>query len=216
MQLYLDTANIEAIREISEWGILSGVTTNPSLLSREGMDLEEAVDVITGLVSGPVSVEVVSTDASGMIEEARQLAGLADNIAIKIPMIEEGLKAVSTLSKEDIDCNVTLVFSAQQALLAAWAGAAYVSPFVGRLDDIGSDGMAVVRNAREIFEYYDMKTRIIAASIRHPRHVLQAALAGADIATIPYEVMKKMAGHPLTDAGLERFLADWESMKSNS
>lgn len=213
MEIYIDTANIDEIREASEWGVISGVTTNPSLLAKEGRDMGEVIGEIESLVSGPISVEVIATDVDGMVREARDLTKLADNIAVKIPMIPEGLKAVHTLSQEGIDCNVTLVFSANQALLAARAGAAYVSPFVGRLDDMGVDGMSMVRDVSEIIFHYELDTRIIAASVRHPRHVTEAALAGAHIATVPYDVLKKMIAHPLTDSGLERFLDDWESLQ---
>ena len=213
MEIYIDTANIDEIREASEWGVISGVTTNPSLLAKEGRDMGEVIGEIESLVSGPISVEVIATNADGMVREARDLTKLADNIAVKIPMIPEGLKAVHTLSHQGIDCNVTLVFSANQALLAARAGAAYVSPFVGRLDDIGVDGMSMVRDVSEIIFHYELDTRIIAASVRHPRHVTEAALAGAHIATVPYDVLEKMIAHPLTDSGLERFLDDWESLQ---
>ncbi len=213
MELYLDTANLDEIEEAGKWGVISGVTTNPSLLAAEGIDMSDAVNRITELVAGPISVEVVSTDAESMVEEGKKLSELAENAVIKIPVTPDGLQAVSELSDEGIQCNVTLVFSAQQALMAARAGAAYVSPFLGRLDDIGSDGVEVVRNSADIFEYYDLQTRIIAASIRHPRHVLQSALAGADIATVPYAVLNKLVQHPLTDRGLQRFLDDWEAMQ---
>lgn len=213
MEIYIDTANIGEIREASGWGVISGVTTNPSLLAKEGRELKDVIGEIESLVSGPISVEVIATKADGMISEARDLTTMAENIAVKIPMIPEGLKAVHELSQEGIDCNVTLVFSANQALLAARAGAAYVSPFVGRLDDIGVDGMSMVKDVSEIISHYELETRIIAASVRHPRHVTEAALAGAHIATVPYGVLTKMVAHPLTDSGLERFLDDWESLK---
>ncbi len=213
MQLYIDTANIEEIREVSEWGILSGVTTNPSLLAREGRDVTDVIEQIAELVPGPISVEAVSTRAEDMVTEGRKLATLGDNVAVKIPMVAEGLKAVARLSAEGIDCNVTLVFSSGQALLAARSGATFVSPFVGRLDDIGADGIGLVRDVVEVFAYHDIETRVIAASLRHPRHVMESALAGSDIATVPYGVLQSMVAHPLTDSGLERFLNDWESLQ---
>ncbi len=216
MQLYIDTANLQEIQEASRWGVISGVTTNPSLLAAEGMSMSDAVDEISRLVPGPMSVEVVSTDAGEMVQEAHELAQLADNVVVKVPVTADGLQAVSRLSADGVDCNVTLVFSVAQSLLAARAGAAYVSPFVGRLDDIGSDGIEVVRKSAEVFAYYDLQTEIIAASIRHPQHVLQAASAGADIATVPYAVLKKMLHHPLTDTGLQRFLDDWQQMQDES
>ena len=213
MQLYLDTANIDEIREVSEWGILSGVTTNPSLLAREGRDVKDVIEEISELVDGPISVEAISTRAEDMVAEGRELVKLGDNVAVKIPMIPEGLKAVARLNAEGIACNVTLVFSSGQALLAARAGAAYVSPFVGRLDDIGADGIGLVGDVVEVFAYHDIETQVIAASLRHPRHVMESALAGADIATVPYGVLESMVAHPLTDSGLERFLSDWESLQ---
>lgn len=215
MELYLDTANVEEIREIASWGVLSGVTTNPTLVAREGRDFEEVIAEICEVVGGPVSAEVVSTDTEGMLEEARRSSEWHPNVVVKIPMIPTGLAAVSILEKEGIRCNVTLVFSTNQGLLAAEAGASFVSPFVGRLDDTGKDGMQVVAELSEIFDIYGFDTRIIAASIRHPTHVTEAALAGADIATVPYKVVKKMVGHPLTDRGLERFLADWKSFSGS-
>lgn len=212
MKFFIDTANLDEIKEINKWGILSGVTTNPSLIAKEGdVDFKDVISQITEIVPGPISAEVISTDAEGMIDEARDLAEIAENIVVKIPMTPEGMKAVSTLSKEGIKTNVTLVFSANQALIAAKAGATYVSPFIGRLDDIGQDGMQVVRDISDIFSTYDLETEIIAASIRHPRHVLLSAKAGSDIATVPYDVLKKMIGHPKTDEGIKKFLADWES-----
>ena len=211
MKFFIDTANIEEIKEIKDWGILSGVTTNPSLIAREGdVDFKDVIEQITKLVPGPISAEVISTETEGMVSEARELAKIADNIVIKIPMTSEGMAAVNILSNEGIKTNVTLVFSANQAMIAARAGATYVSPFIGRLDDIGHNGMDVVRDIADIFSIYDINTEIISASIRHPRHVLKAAKVGADIATVPYDVLKKMIGHPKTDEGIEKFLADWE------
>ncbi len=212
MKFFIDTANLDEIKEIKKWGILEGVTTNPSLIAKEGdVEFKDVISEITELVPGPISAEVISTDAEGMIEEARELAEIAENIVIKIPMTPEGMDAVSTLSKEGIKTNVTLVFSANQALIAAKAGASYVSPFIGRLDDIGHDGMQIVRDIADIFATYEIDTEIIAASIRHPRHVLQSAKAGSDIATVPYNVLKKMITHPKTDEGIKKFLDDWES-----
>ncbi len=211
MELYLDTANIEEIREVTSWGVLSGVTTNPSLIAREGRDFKATIAEIAEIVKGPVSAEVIATDAEGMVKEAHELARISGHVVIKIPMTEEGLKATRALSDEGIPVNVTLVFSTPQALLAARAGAAYVSPFLGRIDDVGGDGVGLVEEIAEVFALHDIDTRIIAASIRHPRHVVAAARAGADIATVPYKVMKQLVKHPLTDIGIERFLADWRA-----
>ena len=213
IKLFLDTANIEEIRSAYELGVISGVTTNPSLIAKEGRNFEEVVKEIVSIVDGPISAEVISMKAPEMVAEAEKLAEIHPNIVIKIPMMDEGLKAVSILSKKGIKTNVTLVFSANQALLAALAGATYVSPFVGRLDDNGHDGMDLVYDITEIFYSYDLDTEVIAASIRHPLHVLQAAKAGAHIATIPYKVLRQMATHPLTDKGIEQFLKDWETVK---
>ena len=209
MNLFLDTANVEEIKEAYSWGVISGVTTNPSLVAKEGKEFFPTIQEIAAIVDGPISAEAVSTDAEGMIREAHQLAALAPNVVVKLPMSTASLKATKVLAAEDIRVNMTLIFSANQALLAALAGAAYVSPFVGRLDDIGHDGMDVVAEIVEIFANYGMPTEVIAASIRHPAHVLQAAHAGADIATVPYKVLQTMTSHPLTDAGIERFLADY-------
>jgi len=213
LRLFLDTANIEEIREAVSWGVISGVTTNPTLVSREqGRSFGDIVSEITNIVPGPVSVEAVNTEALPMIEEARRLAAMAENAVVKIPMTPDGLKAVKVLAGEGVRTNVTLVFSANQALLAALAGATYVSPFVGRLDDIGHEGMEVVREIAAIFQIHALDTEIIAASIRHPRHVTDAATAGADIATVPMKVLKAMVRHPLTDRGIEAFLADWKKV----
>lgn len=212
MKLFIDTANIDEIREVNEWGVISGVTTNPSLIAKEGRDLKEVIHEISDIVDGPISAEVISLDKDGMIKEARELAKIHPNIVIKIPMTKEGLKAVKVLSEEGIHTNVTLVFSANQALLAAKAGATYVSPFIGRLDDIGNEGMNIIQDIVQIFDIHDMNTEIIAASIRHPVHVLDAAKAGAHIATIPYKVFNQMLNHPLTDIGIEKFLKDWEGL----
>ncbi len=213
MRLFLDTANVEHIREINGWGILSGVTTNPSLVSREGRRMRDCLVEIAGMVSGPISAEAMSMDTEGMLREARELAGIAANINVKIPMTPQGLAAVSALSREGIRTNMTLVFSANQALLAAAAGATFVSPFVGRMDDIGNRGMTVVEEIVDIFDTYSIPTQVIAASLRHPMHVTEAAMAGAHIATIPYDVMVKMAHHTLTDIGIRRFLEDYEKIK---
>jgi transaldolase len=212
MKIFIDTANLDQIKEVNSWGILDGVTTNPTLVAKEGCDFETRVRDICQVVDGPISAEAVSMEAEGMIKEARQLSKIHKNIIVKIPMTSEGLKAVKVLSKEGIKTNVTLVFSPNQALLAAKAGATYVSPFVGRLDDISHDGMALVRDIVTIFRNYGFKTQVIAASMRHPVHVTEAALAGAHVATIPYDVLKKMLKHNLTDEGIQKFLKDWEKV----
>jgi transaldolase len=213
MKLFLDTANVDHIKEIAGWGILAGVTTNPSLVSREGRCMRDCLTDITGIVPGPVSAEAMSMDTEGLVREARELATIADNINVKIPMTPEGLAAVSQLSREGIKTNITLVFSANQALLAAAAGATFVSPFVGRLDDIGNRGMTVVEEVVDIFDIYAISTQVIAASLRHPIHVTEAAQAGAHIATIPYEIMTKMVRHTLTDIGIRKFQEDYEKIK---
>ncbi len=212
MQLFLDTANVEEIKKAYALGVISGVTTNPSLIAREGRDFAEVVREITAIVDGPISAEAVSTEAEGMIAEAEDLAAIHPNVVVKIPMTAEGLKAVKALSARGIKTNVTLVFSANQALLAALAGATYVSPFVGRLDDIGHDGLELIQDIMAIYSNYDFPTRVIAASIRHPVHVTMAARAGADIATVPYKVLMQMLKHPLTDLGIEKFLVDWATV----
>jgi len=214
LRLFIDSANIEEVRQAAEMGIISGVTTNPSLVAREGRDFRQVVMEICSLVDGPVSAEVISLDALGMVEEAVDIAAWSPNVVIKVPMTVEGLKAVRELSAKGIKTNVTLVFSSNQALLAARAGATYVSPFVGRLDDISSDGCGVVAEIAAISDMHDIDTQIIAASIRHPLHVTKAALAGADIATVPYAVLLQMVKHPLTDAGVARFIADWEKART--
>ena len=213
MRIFLDTANIEQIRQAAKLGVVSGVTTNPTLVSREGMtDYETVIKEICAIIPGPVSAEVVATEAQPMIEQARHIAGWAPNVVIKIPATSDGLEATSTLSKEEIKVNFTLCFTLNQALLAAQAGAAYVSPFVGRLDDIGHDGMELVREIVDVFRYYELPTEVIAASIRHPQHCLAAARAGAHIATVPHSVLMQMIRHPLTDIGIARFLADWQKV----
>lgn len=214
MKIFIDTANVEEIKKAAAFGILDGVTTNPSLIAKEGRDLKEVIEEICSIVDGPISAEVISLEAEKMVSEGRELAKLHKNIVIKIPMCEEGLKAVSVLSKEGIKTNVTLIFSAQQALLAAKAGATFVSPFVGRLDDIGNGGMQIISDIADIFDMYGIETEIISASIRTPMHVLEAAKVGSHISTIPYKVIMQMIKHPLTDMGIEKFLADYEkSMK---
>ncbi len=216
MRLFIDTANVDEIREASSWGVISGVTTNPSLIAKEGRDFIEVVREITGIVDGPISAEVISEDHKGMVEEARKLSQIHKNIIIKIPMTAEGLKAVNILRGEGIRTNVTLIFSASQALLSARAGATYVSPFVGRMDDIGNDGMKVIEEITEIFDIHDIETEVISASIRHQMHVIDSARAGAHIATVPFNVLKQMLKHPLTDTGVEKFLKDWETVPKNA
>lgn len=213
MKFFLDTANLAEIKEVAGWGILDGVTTNPSLVSKEKTPFEELIREICAVCPGPVSVECVSSQAEEIIKEARQLAGLAPNVAVKIPIGLEGLKATRVLSQEGIQVNTTLIFSPSQALLAAKAGSRFVSPFIGRLDDISQEGMEVVEQILLIFDNYGFGTEVIVASIRHPRHVVDAALLGAHIATIPYSVIAKLVSHPLTDIGNERFLKDWGKVK---
>ncbi|HSL40776.1 MAG TPA: fructose-6-phosphate aldolase [Desulforhopalus sp.] len=210
MKFFIDTANLDEIKKGLAMGMVDGVTTNPSLIARENLPFEEIIRQICQLVDGPVSAEVVSIEAEGMLAEARELAKIADNVVVKIPMIVEGLKAVKILSAEGIQTNVTLVFSAAQALLAAKAGATFVSPFVGRLDDIGTPGMDVISDIVTVYDNYGYQSEIIVASVRSPQHVLESALLGADIATIPFKVIAQLAKHPLTDIGMEQFLADWE------
>jgi len=209
----LDTANVEEIKEALTWGVISGVTTNPSLVAKEKRDFKVLVKEICDMVPGPVSAEVISLDSQEMISEARELARVAPNVVVKIPMCIEGLKAVKVLSQEGIKTNVTLVFSANQGLLAALAGATYVSPFVGRLDDVGNEGMAVVEDLVILIENYSLPTKVIAASIRHPMHVLEAARISAHVATVPYKVLESMTRHPLTDIGIVRFLDDWAKVQ---
>jgi transaldolase len=215
MKIFLDTANIKQIREAASWGILDGVTTNPTLVSRENVKFRDLIKEICGIVLGPVSVESVSIKAEDIIEESRNLAKIADNVVVKIPICVEGLKAIKVLSPEGIHINTTLIFSPLQALLAAKAGARYVSPFVGRLDDIAHEGMNLVEGIVTIFDNYGMDTEIIVGSVRHPLHVIEAAYIGADIATIPFGVLEKMVKHPLTDIGMEKFLSDWKKVKKN-
>ena len=218
MKIFVDTADLDEIKELASWGILDGVTTNPTLMAKSGRSFNEIIDEIFDIVDGPISLEVVSEKADDMVKEAKKIvAKIAEkhrkNIAIKIPMSPEGLKAVKMLSKEKIKTNVTLIFSANQALLAAKAGAAFVSPFIGRLDDIGQEGMQIVEEIIDIFTNYDIKTEVIVASIRHPIHVIDAARLGANIATVPPGIIRKMVKHSLTDAGIKRFLDDWKKVK---
>lgn len=213
MELFLDTANIEEIKEALSWGVISGVTTNPSLVAREKQDFKSLVKRICGIVRGPVSAEVLSLNADEMVIEARELSKIAPNVVVKIPMTKDGLKAVSILSQEGIHTNVTLVFSASQGLLAALAGATYVSPFIGRLDDVSNEGMDVVEDLVIMMENYGLPTKVIAASVRHPIHVLESARVSCHIATVPYKVLESMVRHPLTDIGIERFLNDWAKVK---
>ena len=211
MKFFIDTANFDDIKAAYEMGFIAGVTTNPSLIVKEKRDLHEVIQQIADLVEGPVSAEVIATTAPEMVKEAHELIKLGDNVVIKVPMTAEGLKAVSALSKEGIKTNVTLIFSANQALLAARAGASYVSPFVGRVDDISMDGIQLIEDIAEIFMIHNISTEIIAASVRMPMHMTQCAKAGAHIATVPFNVLQQSLKHPLTDAGLARFLADWEA-----
>ncbi|MCR1952102.1 MULTISPECIES: fructose-6-phosphate aldolase [unclassified Clostridium] len=211
MIFFLDTANVEYIKKVNDMGVIKGVTTNPSLVAKEGRDFNEVIKEITEIVDGPISGEVVSEDSEGMIVEGRKIAAIHKNMIVKIPMTEEGLKAVKVLSKEGIKTNVTLIFSATQALLAANSGATYVSPFLGRIDDISMNGMDLIKDIAEIFSIHRIESKIIAASVRTPIHVIEAAKAGADIATVPYDLIMNMLKHPLTDQGLEKFKADWQA-----
>ena len=217
MKIFIDTANLDEIREIASWGIIDGVTTNPTLLSREvnriGKNPEDILKEICNMVKGPVSAEVTSTDTSGIIDDGKKLRELAENICIKVPICKEGLLAIRKLRDEDIMTNTTLVFSANQALLAAKAGTNLVSPFIGRMDDVGNEGMEIVGQLVTIFDNYCMDTEVVVASVRHPMHIIEAAIIGADICTVPYNVILKMLNHPLTDVGIERFLKDWGKIK---
>ena len=214
MKIFLDTANLEAIRKYNDMGLLDGITTNPSLLSKEGGDPQKTMEEISRIIKGDVSLEVVAVNYDGMIEEGRRLRKYGDNVVVKVPMTAEGLKACKALTAEGIPVNVTLIFSPNQAILAAKAGAKYVSPFIGRLDDVGKDGMNLIRDIKQIYPNYDFKTQILVASIRHPMHVVDAAKIGADVVTLPPAVLEKMLKHQLTDIGLKNFLADWEKLKS--
>ncbi|MDP4173078.1 MAG: fructose-6-phosphate aldolase [Bacteroidota bacterium] len=212
MKFFIDTAKISEIKEAASLGILDGVTTNPSLVAKEGRDFRKLLDEILSIVDGPVSAEVISTDYDSIVKEGRELSAIHKNIVVKVPLIKEGLKAVKTLSDEGIKTNVTLCFSASQALLAAKAGASYISPFVGRLDDISQDGMDLIGQIVQIYKNYSFPTEVLVASIRHPIHLVQAALMGADVATMPFNVIDKLFNHPLTDIGLQNFLNDWKKL----
>jgi transaldolase len=210
LRIFIDSANIDEVKEINEMGFLAGVTTNPTLVAKEKRDYREVIQEICRIVDGPISAEVISSEYEQMVLEAEDLAAIHPNVVIKIPLTESGLRAISTLKRKGIPTNATLVFSANQALLAARAGAAYVSPFLGRVDDYGNDGLTLLSDILTIFDQYVLQTEVIAASIRHPMHVVQAALLGSHIATVPYNVLKQMVKHPLTDAGIEKFMADWK------
>jgi transaldolase len=213
MKFFIDTANIDEIKKAVAMGMVDGVTTNPSLIAKEGRDFQEVITEISGIVSGPISAEVISLDSEGMLKEGRELAKISDNIVIKVPMTTDGLVATKAFAAEGIKTNVTLVFSAAQALLAAKAGASFISPFVGRLDDIAQNGMDLISDIMMILDNYGYTSEVIVASVRHPMHVIESALIGADIATIPFKVINQLAKHPLTDIGMEKFLADWEKRK---
>lgn len=216
MKIFLDTANLASIKLYNDMGLLDGITTNPSLLAKEGGDPQKAMEEIVRIVKGDVSLEVVSTEYGGMIDEAHRLRKYGSNVVIKVPMTPDGLKACKTLSQEGAAVNVTLVFSPNQAILAAKAGAKYVSPFIGRLDDIGQDGMSLIAEIKQIFSNYNFRTQILVASVRHPMHVVEAGKIGADVVTLPPDVLGKMLKHPLTDIGLKNFLADWEKLKQEN
>ncbi len=216
MKIFLDTANLESIRKFNDMGLLDGITTNPSLMSKEGGNPKDIMEEITKIIKGDVSLEVLSTEYSGMIEEGKRLRQYGKNVVVKVPMTPDGLRACKYLSSEGIPVNVTLIFSANQALLAAKSGAKYVSPFIGRLDDIGQDGMHLIKEIKQIFSNYDFGTKILVASIRHPIHVVDAAKIGADVVTLPPAVLDKMLHHPLTDIGLENFLTDWKKLKTGN
>lgn len=214
MQLFLDTANLESIKKYAAWGVVDGVTTNPSLVAKEGVSLEKRIKEISKVISGPISSEVIALDAATMVKEGHKYAAWGKNIYVKVPMTPDGIQACKILSDEGIPVNVTLVFSAGQALLAAKAGATFISPFIGRLDDISENGMALIEEIITMFKHYNFKTKVLVASVRHPRHVVEAAKLGADICTMPAEIMDKLIQHPLTDKGIKGFLADWEKVKS--
>ncbi|MCQ2055989.1 MAG: fructose-6-phosphate aldolase [archaeon] len=216
MKIFIDTANLDEIRKVSSWGIIDGVTTNPSLIAREGKDVKTCLRDITKIIDGPISAEVMSLDAEGMIKEGIELSKVHSNVNIKLPMCVEALKATKKLTLMGIKVNVTLIFSAQQALLAAKAGASFVSPFVGRLDDIGEHGTNLISNITQIFANYSFDTEIIAASVRNPIHVLEAALAGCDIATVPYKILQQMVSHPKTDEGIKKFMSDYNNLKKHN
>ncbi len=212
MKFFIDTANIAQIKEAASYGLLDGVTTNPSLVAKEGMDFRKLLEEILKIVDGPISAEVVATDYDGIMKEAIELAKIHKNIVVKVPLIKAGIKAVKALYEEEIKTNVTLCFSASQALLAAKAGATYISPFVGRLDDISHNGMDLIKQIVQIYKNYNYKTQVLVASIRHPIHLVDAAMMGADVATMPFDVIEKLFKHPLTDNGLEKFLSDWKKL----
>ena len=214
MKIFLDTANLDAIKKYNDMGLLDGITTNPSLLSKEGGDPQKTMEEISRIIKGDVSLEVVAVNYEGMMEEGRRLRKYGDNVVVKVPMTAEGLKACKALTAEGIPVNVTLIFSPNQAILAAKAGAKYVSPFIGRLDDVGKDGMNLIRDIKQIYPNYNFKTQVLVASVRHPMHVVDAAKIGADVVTLPPAVLEKMLKHQLTDIGLKNFLADWEKLKS--
>lgn len=216
MKIFLDTANLHSIKTYNDMGLLDGITTNPSLLAKEGGDPQKAMEEITRIIKGDVSLEVVATDYTGMMNEGHTLKKYGKNVVIKVPMTADGLKACKSFSQEGIPVNVTLVFSPNQALLAAKAGAKYVSPFIGRLDDVGQDGMSLIAEIKQIFINYNLKTEILVASVRHPMHVVEAAKIGADVVTLPPDVLGKMLKHPLTDIGLKNFLADWEKLRQEN
>ncbi|MGD1147946.1 MAG: fructose-6-phosphate aldolase [Thermoanaerobaculaceae bacterium] len=213
MKLFIDTANVAEITEAASWGILDGVTTNPSLVAREGRSYHELVAEICRIVPGPVSAEVLAMDAEGMEREGRELAGIAENVVVKLPITEDGIRVCARFSEEGIATNLTLCFSPAQALLVAKAGATYVSPFVGRIDDVGQDGMQLVREIVQIYDAYEFPTQVLVASVRHPQHVVESALAGADVATVPFKVLQLLFHHPLTDIGLQRFISDFREAK---
>ena len=215
MKIFLDTANLQAIKQYNDMGLLDGITTNPSLLAKEGGNPQKAMEEITKIIKGDVSLEVVATDYAGMMDEGHKLKQYGSNVVIKVPMTADGLKACKSFSQEGIPVNVTLVFSPNQALLAAKTGAKYVSPFIGRLDDVGQDGMSLIAEIKQIFSNYDFKTQILVASVRHPMHVVEAAKIGADVVTLPPDVLGKMLKHPLTDNGLKAFLADWDKLQQS-
>lgn len=216
MKIFLDTANLQSIKMYNDMGLLDGITTNPSLLAKEGGDPQKAMEEITKIIKGDVSLEVVATDYSGMMDEGHRLKKYGQNVVIKVPMTADGLKACKSFAQEGMAVNVTLVFSPNQAILAAKAGAKYVSPFIGRLDDVGQDGMSLIAEIKQIFSNYGFKTQILVASVRHPMHVVEAAKIGADVVTLPPDVLGKMLKHPLTDIGLKNFLADWEKLKQSN
>ena len=216
MKIFLDSANLESIKKYNDMGILDGITTNPSLLSKEGGDPQKTMEEIVRIIDGDVSLEVVSTEYEGMLEEGRHLRKYGDNVVVKCPMTPEGLKACKALTAEGIPVNVTLIFSSNQAILAAKSGAKYVSPFIGRLDDVGKDGMQLISEIKQIFSNYKFSTQVLVASIRHPIHVIEAGKIGADVVTLPPAVLEKMFKHPLTDIGLKNFLADWEKLKAEN